>query len=1171
MSTRPSPTPPALGRPKNAAANLTPGHASSSSSTNNNNNNNNLSQQPASMTPAARAVRGTTPSRAAAAAAVEGDKPARPASKDSLKQKMARKPDESPKPSRADEVRLAPHNGTRTAPTDLCVQQLKALKADFDGLRSHLTCKICVRLFYQPYTIACGHTYCYSCLCTWFVANKARKTCPDCRAVVSQIPAPAYVLRDMTTLFVSRPDLLPPGETVENHAKCQQEEADAVQQDKDNPDPRTGGLFKGCFSRSLGRIPTPHLRAIRDQEDGVDRCPLCNWELEDGECGQCGLFFNDNGEVTWNNSFNGFSDMDETSERDLSGEDLDIEFDMDDGLDGYDDQMDGWEDYLGDETSYMMQRYLQHGIPPQAGFRNHRRMTHSEAGSRRSYSQSIVSDMYTDEMDTVEEEDEEGADEDSSMNDFIDDDGPQSHASTSASSTPGQTPQPPTSRARLQGRARRIVESEASSSISSVPEDEEEDEEEDQGPIRRGQRNRAQNRLLNRANGSREPSGPPSSTSTDASHEQELDEDTQALLQADGWMLQHDGPDEEMYEDDDSDGGRTTIGCDTTAVSNDRLRLGGSLTPTADRPRPDAGIRPPSRSGTRFMDASRGLRRRSSVLSTSTAHYEDGEADDDDSDPDPDGDVTMAMNSLRARRSRAHMRNAAAFNNPIQSRFHNRGFSQENAIDLDADDHSDDSQRGGNRRYNPRISWMFADHQRSLQEFQGGHNLVDLEPRSITPITRPRTANRNRPSPAQQFSPFMAPAPTRLRTPLMDNSLNMGPVARMPTSPRRAVNSASIAATNHVDNYARDDRASSISSASNASVIYTPGTTTPSSEYSANSIAQAQAAAAVDMIDRPPSRISARPPSTTGRRNPPTFSPVYPSFPHTNVGLNLQGRFVNQRAGNPWGAYVQPNGIRSRTSRPALRDQSSTATLRASNSRANIRDGGIPPQGMRVQSSRINLRAQPSQRRLNSQASSRTLRASDQARPPQSPVANAGAGESANASAQPPSRPTRITPDERDARARELINTRMRALGNTSYQPGAAPVRTNPFTAGFRRPSGTPELPVNMGTTIAPQHIRSNSNESMTSVGSSHTAQATPPSPVMTRRRSNRNMVTGPPPAMAQNQATFAPVGNGYANSNNTYFRGRQGSLTGGASAYESPLNQQNARSPMVAATGQLI
>ena len=41
-------------------------------------------------------------------------------------------------------------------------QQLKALKSEFDSLRTHLTCKICDRLLYQPYTISCGHTYCYT-------------------------------------------------------------------------------------------------------------------------------------------------------------------------------------------------------------------------------------------------------------------------------------------------------------------------------------------------------------------------------------------------------------------------------------------------------------------------------------------------------------------------------------------------------------------------------------------------------------------------------------------------------------------------------------------------------------------------------------------------------------------------------------------------------------------------------------------------------------------------------------------------------------------------------------------------------------------------------------------------------------------------------------------------
>lgn len=244
-------------------------------------------------------------------------------------------------------------------------------------------------------------------------------------------------IRDMITIFIGRAELLPAGETIEQHTKWQKEEADAVQQDKDNDDARAGGLFKGCFKS--GHASRPSLQVIRDQEDGVERCPVCSWELEDGECVQCGLFFDDNGELTWTDSFTGFSDMDEMSEQDLSGEDLDAEMDMDDAdFDGYGGPPGNWEDYYPDDGNFMMQRFLQHGIPPQAQFFPRRQMSHSEAGSRRSYSQSIVSDLMTEEMDTVEEEDEEDMEEDSSMNDFINDDEDRSSTSADASSTPGE-------------------------------------------------------------------------------------------------------------------------------------------------------------------------------------------------------------------------------------------------------------------------------------------------------------------------------------------------------------------------------------------------------------------------------------------------------------------------------------------------------------------------------------------------------------------------------------------------------------------------------------------------------------------------------------------------------------------------------------------------------------
>ena len=40
-------------------------------------------------------------------------------------------------------------------------------------------------------------------------------------------------------------------------------------------------------------------RPIWDQEDGVDRCPRCNWDLEDGTCHQCGISFNLDGKLTF--------------------------------------------------------------------------------------------------------------------------------------------------------------------------------------------------------------------------------------------------------------------------------------------------------------------------------------------------------------------------------------------------------------------------------------------------------------------------------------------------------------------------------------------------------------------------------------------------------------------------------------------------------------------------------------------------------------------------------------------------------------------------------------------------------------------------------------------------------------------------------------------------------
>ncbi|KAK3178338.1 hypothetical protein OEA41_000471 [Lepraria neglecta] len=91
----------------------------------------------------------------------------------------------------------------------------------------------------------------------------------------------AYLVRDMTQIFANRAELMPPGETIEEHKKWQAEEAALLEKDRSSKGPK-GGLFRGCFRRRS------IMRAAPIRDDGVDRCPRCTWELEEGQCESCG-------------------------------------------------------------------------------------------------------------------------------------------------------------------------------------------------------------------------------------------------------------------------------------------------------------------------------------------------------------------------------------------------------------------------------------------------------------------------------------------------------------------------------------------------------------------------------------------------------------------------------------------------------------------------------------------------------------------------------------------------------------------------------------------------------------------------------------------------------------------------------------------------------------------
>ena len=84
-------------------------------------------------------------------------------------------------------------------------------------------------------------------------------------------------------MFTSRVELLPEDETTAEHEEAQRTEALQIEADRNS---KEQGLFKGAF-QMVARTIRMSRAPIRDVEDGVERCPNCTWELEDGLCFHC--------------------------------------------------------------------------------------------------------------------------------------------------------------------------------------------------------------------------------------------------------------------------------------------------------------------------------------------------------------------------------------------------------------------------------------------------------------------------------------------------------------------------------------------------------------------------------------------------------------------------------------------------------------------------------------------------------------------------------------------------------------------------------------------------------------------------------------------------------------------------------------------------------------------
>jgi len=110
----------------------------------------------------------------------------------------------SPRQARASKPRPSPRAERQFASLHLIMATtttsplISTFQKHIEDMRNLVLCKICIKPLYEPYIIACGHTFCYSCLTSWFggsgASKKRVKKCPDCRATVKVLPAPNYAV-----------------------------------------------------------------------------------------------------------------------------------------------------------------------------------------------------------------------------------------------------------------------------------------------------------------------------------------------------------------------------------------------------------------------------------------------------------------------------------------------------------------------------------------------------------------------------------------------------------------------------------------------------------------------------------------------------------------------------------------------------------------------------------------------------------------------------------------------------------------------------------------------------------------------------------------------------------------------------------------------------------------
>ncbi|KAL5034506.1 hypothetical protein BDV3_004070 [Batrachochytrium dendrobatidis] len=140
-----------------------------------------------------------------------------------------------------------------------------------EALWQAVSCSICLELYSAPYTLQCGHSYCFHCLQKWCKQQPetSKIKCPACRTLLNLKPHPNSIVQELVDVVIDRLPL--------SEREIQKERIESLRK-----------------SSKLVDTPWESLCApstVMDFDDLVPRCSVCTWEVVDGTCVRCGIAY----------------------------------------------------------------------------------------------------------------------------------------------------------------------------------------------------------------------------------------------------------------------------------------------------------------------------------------------------------------------------------------------------------------------------------------------------------------------------------------------------------------------------------------------------------------------------------------------------------------------------------------------------------------------------------------------------------------------------------------------------------------------------------------------------------------------------------------------------------------------------------------------------------------